>query len=105
MSAFLEVVTAGGDEALAVPRSAVVKDGLHHVFFLRDELDPNTAIRVEADLGADDGRWVHIRSGLRLGDEVVLDGVHELKLATSRSGTVQAGGHFHADGTFHEGDH
>lgn len=105
VSAFLEIVGAGSDErALAIPRSAIVKDGLTHVFFRRDPANPNQAIRVEADLGTDDGRWVVINSGLALGDEVVLDGAFELKLATAQSGQNQKGGHFHADGSFH-GEH
>ena len=37
------------------------------------------------------------------GDEIVLDGGFQLMLATS--GTIQQGGHFHADGTYHEGEH
>jgi hypothetical protein len=57
---------------------------------------------MEADLGVSDGRWVVIHSGVRAGDEVVLDGVYPLMLATS--GSAQKGGHFHADGTWHEGD-
>lgn len=105
VAAFLEVSpSASGSMVLAIPRSAVVKDGIVHVFFKRDPLDPNKAIRVEADLGTDDGRWVEIKSDLGPNDEVVLDGAFELKLATSSSGTAQKGGHFHADGTFHK-DH
>lgn len=106
VSAFLEVVTeTTGGPALAIPRTAIVKDGITHVFFRRDPSDPNKAIRVEADMGVDDGRWVAINSGLSLRDEVVLDGAFELKLATQQSGVLQKGGHFHADGTFHEEDH
>ena len=105
ISAFLEVTTeTSGGPALAIPRAAVVKDGITHVFFRRDPRDPNKAIRVEADLGADDGRWVVINSGLSPQDEVVLDGAFELMLATQQSGVTQKGGHFHADGTFHQ-DH
>lgn len=105
-AAFLEVVVASSEAAsLAIPRSAVVKDDLVHVFFRRDPDDPNKAIRVEADMGVEDGRWVALQSGVMLGDEVVLDGAYELKLATQRSGTVSKGGHFHADGTHHEDDH
>jgi hypothetical protein len=105
VSAFLEIAaeTSGG-RALAIPRSAIVKDGITHVFFRRDPKDANKAIRVEADMGVDDGRWVVINSGLALGDEVVLEGAYELKLATAQSGTTQKGGHFHADGSFH-GEH
>lgn len=102
VSAFLEVTLDGTDRPeLAIPRSALMKDGMHHVFFRRDPRDPNAAIRVEADLGPEDGRWVVIRSGLRLGDEVVLDGAYELMLATAQSGSTMQGGHFHPDGTWH----
>jgi multidrug efflux pump subunit AcrA (membrane-fusion protein) len=105
VSAFLEIVTESTDgPSLAIPRSAIVKDGITHVFFRRDPSDPNKAIRVEADMGVSDGRWVAIHSGLMPGDEVVLDGAYELKLASEQSGVTQRGGHFHADGTFH-GDH
>jgi hypothetical protein len=105
VSAFLEIVAdPNARPALAIPRSAIVQDGLTHIFFRRDPRDPNKAIRVEADMGANDGRWVAINSGLTLNDEVVLDGVYELKLAADRSGTSQRGGHFHADGTWHS-DH
>lgn len=105
VSAFLEVVVeSSGGPALAIPRAAIVKDGIVHVFFRRDPQDPNKAIRVEADMGVSDGRWVAINSGIALNDEVVLDGAYELKLASQQSGMSQRGGHFHADGTFH-GEH
>ena len=105
VSAFLEVVAdSTGPVALAIPRSAIVKDGIVHVFFRRDPADPNKAIRVEADMGVSDGRWVAINSGISLNDEVVLDGAYELKLASEQSGVGQEGGHVHADGTFHD-DH
>jgi len=102
MAAFLEIVVEGGQEELAIPLSAVIQDGLQKIIFRRDPKDPDKVIRVEADLGIDDGRWVVIKSGVREGDEVVLDGVYQLMLASS--GTAQKGGHFHADGTFHAGE-
>lgn len=103
VSAFLEV-TADSTEgpALAIPRAAIVKDGIVHVFFRRDPMDPNKAIRTEADMGVSDGRWVAINSGLSLNDQIVLDGAFELNLASQQSGGTQKGGHFHADGTFHD---
>lgn len=104
-SAFMEVVTdSTSSPVLAIPRSAVVKDGINHVFFKRDPLNANKAIRIEADLGVNDGRWIEVKSDIGPNDEVVIDGAYELKLATSESGTSQKGGHFHADGTYH-GDH
>ncbi|MFT6178987.1 MAG: multidrug efflux pump subunit AcrA (membrane-fusion protein) [Akkermansiaceae bacterium] len=105
VSAFLEIAEESSDGVvLAIPRSSVVKDGLTHVFFKRDPLDANKAIRVEADLGVDDGRWIGIKSELGPNDEVVLNGVYELRLASSQSGTSQKGGHFHADGSYHGKD-
>jgi hypothetical protein len=101
IAAFAEIVVdeSAGEET-AVPLSCVLTDGLDKIIFLRDRKDPDQAQRMIADLGVNDGRWVVIRSGLRAGDEVVLDGAYELKL--SGAGKTQKGGHFHPDGTFHE---
>jgi hypothetical protein len=104
VTAQLEIVTdATRSPDLAIPLAAVQRDGLTPVIFRRDPNNPSEAIRMEADLGVDDGRWVAILSGLRNGDEVILDGGFQLMLATS--GTIQKGGHFHSDGTFHDGEH
>jgi hypothetical protein len=58
-----------------------------------------------ADLGVDDGRWVIINSGVRLGDQVVLHGAYELQLAMAQAGGAPTGGHVHPDGTFHADNH
>jgi len=94
----------GGSEApqLAVPSRALIRDGATIVLFRRDPKDPNRVIRLEADVGATDGAWTVIRSGVRESDEVVIDGAYQLMLASS--GSAPKGGHFHADGTFHEGE-
>jgi multidrug efflux pump subunit AcrA (membrane-fusion protein) len=103
IAAFLEVETASsGDDQLAIPLAAVLQDGLQRVFFRRDDKDPDQVVRVEADLGVDDGRWVEVKSGLTDGDAVVLAGAYELVLAGADSS--RRGGHFHADGTFHGDD-
>ena len=103
--ALAEVVVAGSDanEELAIPTRAIIQDGLERVFFRRDPKDPDQVVRTVADLGPNDGRWTAVLSGLAEGDEVVVDGVYPLKLATSAR-TVEAG-HFHADGTWHAEDH
>jgi len=104
VTAQLEIITdSTGVAQLAIPLVAVQQDGLTPIIFRRDPNNPNEAIRMEADLGLNDGRWVAVLSGLTDGDEVVLDGGFQLMLATS--GSIQGGGHFHSDGTFHEGDH
>jgi hypothetical protein len=95
----LEIVPDGATEDLSVERAAVLRDGLVSVFFRRDPKKLDQVLRVEADLGVTDGRYVVIKSGVKEGDEIVLGGAYQLVLATS--GTAQKGGHFHADGTFH----
>ena len=104
VSGYLEVTLAGTSSAeLAVPMACVVRDGLKPILFRRDPRDPDKVIRMEADVGANDGRWVVINSGVAEGNEIVEDGAYQLLVATS--GTIQKGGHFHPDGTFHEGEH
>jgi hypothetical protein len=102
VTAYLEVFVNGGEDAVvAIPEAAVVRDGLERVFFRRDPHDPDQVLRVVAEFGATDGRWVEVVAGLHAGDEIVLGGVYPLMLASSTSGDRQEGGHFHADGTFH----
>lgn len=102
--AHLEITLAGGAEGeLAIPLSAVVRDGAKPVIFRRDPKDADKVIRMEADLGVSDGRWIVIASGVKEGDQVVVGGSYQLMLATS--GATAKGGHFHSDGTFHEGEH
>ena len=103
VTAYLEVFVDGSDEPqLAIPESCVIRDGLDLIFFRRDPHNPNEVIRVEADLGVSDGRWIIVNSGVKAGDEVVLKGVYPLMLASSDSDKAAKGGHFHADGTFHK---
>jgi hypothetical protein len=110
VSAFLEVVTSASgdgasgsfDDTLAIPLKCVTRDGTKAIIFRRDPANPDKAIRMEADLGLDDGRWVVIQSGVGEGNQIVLDGVYQLMVATS--GSIIKGGHFHPDGTFHEGE-
>jgi len=103
VAATLEITLAGGSEELAIPLSAVVRDGATPIIFRRDPANPDKVIRLEADLGVADGRWIEIKSGVKEGDEIVVGGNYQLMLATS--GSAPKGGHFHADGTWHEGDH
>lgn len=102
VSAHLEITLAGGSEELAIPLSAVVRDGATPIIFRRDPANSDKVIRMEADIGLSDGRWIVIASGVKEGDEIVLGGNYQLMLATS--GNVSKGGHFHPDGTFHEGE-
>ena len=103
VSTEMEIVLEGTTEPqIAVPVHSVIQDGLERVLFRRDPKDPDKVIRIPADLGISDGRWVAVESGLMEGDEVVHHGVYELMLASGSAGKQQ-GGHFHSDGTFHAG--
>ncbi|MBM4014234.1 MAG: hypothetical protein FJ293_04625 [Planctomycetes bacterium] len=101
--AHLEIALGGGRVELAIPLSAVARDGATPILFRRDPANPDQAIRIEADLGSSDGRYVEVLSGVREGDLVIVAGNYQLMLATS--GTAAKGGHFHPDGTFHAGEH
>lgn len=104
VAALLEVAISGSaDEELAIPVAATIRDGLKVIFFKRNRTTPDVVEKVEADLGASDGRWVVVNSGVKEGDEVVVGGLYPLKLSQQEGGA--AAGHFEADGTFHTGKH
>ncbi|MEX0654653.1 MAG: HlyD family efflux transporter periplasmic adaptor subunit [Phycisphaeraceae bacterium] len=104
VSAYLEVFVDGSDHPeLAIPASSLVRDGLDTIFYRRDPADPDKVYPVEADLGASDGRWVVVYSGVTDGDEVVLDGAYALKMAGGQR-QAPSGYHYHADGSLHK-DH
>lgn len=102
VAAFLEISDAATAETLAMPMACIARDGLKPIIFRRDPLDPDKAIRLEGDLGKNDGRWIVVESGVKEGDEVVVDGAYQLMLASSA--VDRKGGHFHPDGTFHDGE-
>lgn len=105
VAALLEVAISGSaDEELAIPVAATIRDGLKVIFFKRNRTTPDVVEKVEADLGASDGRWVVVNSGVKEGDEVVVGGLYPLKLSQQEGGAAGAG-HFEADGTFHTGKH
>ena len=105
VAAVLEVVISGSaEEELVIPVAATIRDGLKIIFFRRHGTNPDVVEKIEADLGASDGRWVVVNSGVKEGDEVVVGGIYPLKLSQQEGGGAQAG-HFEADGTFHTGNH
>lgn len=101
VTAYLEIPRAEAPLELAIPSASLFQEGLDTYFFRRDPKNPDRVLRVKADLGPTDGRWVVVRSGVKDGDEVVQEGAYALKLA---GGANQApeGYHFHADGTMHK---
>ena len=95
------VEESSADEVL-VPEDCVAIDGLEAVVFRRDPNDKNVVVRTPVDLGRRGAGQVEVFSGVMVGDEVVRDGIYQLK--QTGKGRTPKGGHVHADGTWHE-DH
>lgn len=95
------LVSVSKSEEVLIPLDCVVRDGLESIVFRRDPAKPNEVIRVPVSLGARSGGWVEVMAGVGPQDELVKNGIHQLK--QTGIGKADAGGHFHADGTFHKG--
>lgn len=89
----------------AVPSDCIVRVGLTPCVFVKDEDDADRFLLVNVTPGLTGGGWTEV-AGLPDDDdlEIVKAGVYELKLALPAAGGAKPAGHFHADGTFHEGD-
>ena len=78
-------------KAISVPVSAVVEDqGIHYVFVRHDETG---FFRREVTLGQSDGERVLVKSGLGEGEDIVVTGAVQVKLA---SVTAVPAGHSHS---------
>lgn len=97
----IEIEKSEFEEAI-VPESCVLLDQLQAFVFKRDAKDPNMVIRTPVVIGKRSGNRLELLSGVLEGDEIVCHGIHQLKLLGSTTPTAK--GHFHADGTWHEGD-
>ena len=98
------IMGGSGKVETAVPDSAIVEINLVKHVFVRDNHNKNRFIALSVTTGEKSGGWTNV-TGLPEGHiEVVSKGAYQLKLASSSSGK-SAAGHFHADGTFHEGEH
>ena len=75
--------------------------GLEAIVFRRDPAAPDVVVRVAVELGDRSGGWIEVIAGVGTDDELVRDGVHQLR--QTGQGRGAAGGHFHADGSFHGG--
>lgn len=103
MSAIARIlVERGASEEVLIPIRCVVFDVLEAIVFRRDPEDPTVVIRTPVELGARTADRAEVIAGVLDGDQVVADGVHQLK--RTGLGKAPEGGHFHADGTWH-GDH
>ena len=99
-----ECVTDETEEPhIAVPSRCIVSIGLQPTVFVKDAHNPERFIAVSVTPGITGNGWTAVE-GLPHHCEVVIDGAYELKLALQEEGGKKSAGHFHADGTFHEGD-
>lgn len=93
-------------ETLALPDECIVNIGSEPTIFIRDEHDEKRFIAIKIQTGISNGGWTEV---LHLPHhdhiDVVKDGVYELKLQAAAKSNEKPIGHFHADGTFHEGEH
>lgn len=89
---------------IAVPSKSIVDIRLQPTVFIKDKHDPEAFIAVAVTPLGKGGGWTAVE-GLPGDDvEVVTAGAYELKLALPGAES-KSSGHFHADGTFHEGEH
>ena len=100
-----EVFLGGGGKAKSVvPSKAVVLVGLQPTVFIKDSKKEGCFIAIDVIPGEQSGPWTAVE-GLPSGEvEVVTKGAYELKIALNYGEKPNAG-HFHADGTFQEGEH
>ncbi len=96
------VLDAHETPVTAVPTRCLVRIGLQPTVFVRDD-DADRFLAVDVVPGLSAGGWTAVTGLPSDGDlDVVVEGAYELKLALP-SGDAKPAGHFHADGTFHEG--
>lgn len=103
---YAECVTDETEEQhVAVPSRCIVSIGLQPTVFVRDPHNAERFIATPVVPGVSGGGWTVVE-GLPSGHcEVVSEGAYELKFALPSAGNAKSAGHFHADGTFHEGEH
>jgi membrane fusion protein (multidrug efflux system) len=87
------------NEETLIPEAALVQDDLEWVLFRRDPSDPDTVIRTPVSLGRRSDGWVEVLDGVIEGDQLVREGIHQLKQTGIGKATS---GHFHADGSWHD---
>ncbi|MHC5021806.1 MAG: hypothetical protein ACYTGX_17190, partial [Planctomycetota bacterium] len=86
-----------------IPAAAVTRDGLELLVFRRNPDNPNQVIRTPVTIGARTKEWIEVIAGVSAKDHLVISGVQQLK--RSGAGKGKPGGHFHADGTYHDKPH
>ena len=89
----------------AIPSKCIVSVGLQPTVFMKDPHDAERFIAIHVIPGASGGGWTAVEGLSPHKSEIVCEGAYELKLALPSAGAKKESGHFHADGTFHTGEH
>lgn len=90
----------GEHEEVLIPPRCVVFDGLEAIVFKRDPNAADVVVRTPVELGARAAGQVEVLAGVLEGEALVADGIQQLK--QTGLGKAPQGGHFHADGTWHD---
>ena len=86
------LLTGEKKDAVTVPEKALVEEsGVYYLYLRRHD---DIYCRSQVTTGGSDGERIEILSGIKPGDEVVTDGVHQLKQAAH--GNVIPEGHTHS---------
>jgi cobalt-zinc-cadmium efflux system membrane fusion protein len=78
--------------ALLIPVSALLEE--QGVFYAYVQIEGESFQKRELKLGASDGQWVHVLSGIKEDERVVSKGAYQIKLSTA-SGAMPEHGHEH----------
>ena len=89
----------------AIPSKCIVSVGLQPTVFMKDPHNAERFIAIPVIPGASGGGWTAVEGLSPHKSEIVCEGAYELKLALPSAGAKKESGHFHADGTFHTGEH
>ena len=89
----------------AIPSKCIVSVGLQPTVFMKDPHDAERFIAIPVIPDASGGGWTAVEGLSPHKSEIVCEGGYELKLALPSAGATKESGHFHADGTFHTGEH
>ena len=102
---------------VAVPSKCIISVGLQPTVFVKDSHNPERFVAVPVLPGVSGGGWTaveglspheceaHTKNKPSQICEIVCEGAYELKLALPSADAKKESGHFHADGTFHTGEH
>jgi multidrug efflux pump subunit AcrA (membrane-fusion protein) len=97
MRATLHIVTAGADEVVAIPHSAVLGEAGNLFAFVQADKEGLVYERRPVVTGIKDDQYVEITEGIFEGDKVVTLGNYQLQYVTTRAKPAGATGEAHED--------